>query len=99
MKGITGKKRVLWSAVLVVTLLLAVGLAAAAGEMLPQSLVSSGGGQVDQEGLTLHSAVGQPVVGAVESGSTLCSGFLCGADAPQVSSDDDYPLYLPAVSR
>lgn len=98
MKRIT-RKRVLWSAVLLLTLLLVVGLAVAAGEMLPQSLVSSGGSQVDQEGLTLHSAIGQPAVGAVENGATLCSGFLCGADAPQLSTDDDYPLYLPAVSR
>lgn len=81
-----------------VLLLLLVGLALAGGQGMPRSLVSSGGGAVAQSGLTLHSAIGQPVVGAVENGPTLCSGFLCGAEAPPVSGTD-FHTYLPVVVR
>jgi hypothetical protein len=78
--------------------LLSVGLVFAGGDMLPRSLVSSGGGMVSQSGYTLHSAIGQPVVGAVQNEATLCSGFLCGADAPPVTGGD-YHIYLPAMVR
>ena len=91
-------KRWLLTIVLVTAVLLTVGLVAAGGEMLPRSLVSSGGGLVSQNGYTLHSAVGQPVVGAVENGVTLCSGFLCGPGAPPVTGGN-YHIYLPVVIR
>lgn len=90
------KRRVL-VVVLITAVLLSVGLAAAVGELLPRSLVSSGGGVVNQSGAGLHSAIGQPVVGAVQNGLTLCSGFLCGAGAPPVT-EADFFVYLPLVA-
>ncbi len=84
--------------VVLMVLLLGVGLAAAGGDMLPRSLLSSGGGLVSQSDLALHSAIGQPAVGAVQNGSTLCSGYLCGASAPPVSGGT-FHIYLPTVVR
>jgi hypothetical protein len=57
--------------------LLFAGLGLAAGEMIPRSLISGGGGPVSQGDVTLNGAVGQPVVGPVRDGITLCSGFHC----------------------
>jgi len=91
-------KKWLLMVVLLTAVLLTVGLAAAGGDMLPRSLVSSGGGLVSQDGYTLHSAIGQPVVGAVENGVTLCSGYLCGPGAPAVTGGN-FSIYLPAVIR
>lgn len=91
------KRRVIIGLVTVlVVLLLSLGLVLAAGEMLPRSLVSAGGGLVAQSGLNLHSAIGQPAVGAVQNGPTLCSGFLCGPGAPSVN-DGGHSLYLPLL--
>jgi hypothetical protein len=84
--------------VLLTAVLLTVGLVFAGGDMLPRSLVSSGGGVVSQNGYTLHSAIGQPAVGAVQNGLTLCSGYLCGADAPPVTGGG-FSIYLPIVIR
>lgn len=81
-----------------IALLLGVGLVAAGGDMLPRSLLSSGGGLVSQSELALHNAIGQPAVGAVQNGSTLCSGYLCGMSAPPVSGGT-FHIYLPTVVR
>lgn len=91
------KKQMLWL-VVITAVLLTFSLVAASGELLPRSLISGGGGMVSQGGLALHSAIGQPVVGAVENGLTLCSGFLCGSGAPPVGGSDFY-VYLPLVIR
>lgn len=91
------KKQMLWL-VVITAVLLTFSLVAASGELLPRSLVSGGGGMVSEGGLALHSAIGQPVVGAVENGVTLCSGFLCGSGAPPVGGSDFY-VYLPLVIR
>ncbi len=91
------KKQVVWL-VVITAVLLTFSLAAASGELLPRSLVSNGGGMVSEGGLALHSAIGQPVVGAVGNGLTLCSGFLCGSGAPPVGGSDFY-VYLPLVIR
>jgi hypothetical protein len=91
-------KKWLLVVVLLTAVLLTVGLAFAGGNMLPRSLVSSGGGVVSQGGYVLHSAIGQPVVGAVQNEATLCSGYLCGADAPPVTGGG-YHIYLPVVIR
>jgi hypothetical protein len=91
------KKQVVW--LLVVTaVLLTFSLAIAGGDVLPRSLVSSGGGTVSDGGLALRSAIGQPVAGTVQNGAMLCSGFLCGADAPPVSGGE-FASYLPLVLR
>ena len=96
----TRKKRVWWPVVLLIALLLMAGLVMAAGEMMPRSLVSSGGGIVGDAGYGLHSAVGQPVAGAVQNDLTLCSGYLCAADAPlSPAPGDDHLLYLPMTVR
>ena len=93
------KKWMLRPALLLLAIFLMAGLVVAGGEMLPRSLVGSGGGMVSQEGTTLHSAIGQPLVGAVQEGLTLCSGFLCAADAPPISDSSSYGLYLPTLIR
>jgi hypothetical protein len=90
------KKQILWL-VVITAVLLTFSLAAASGELLPRSLISGGGGMVSEGGLALRSAIGQPVVGAVENGAALCSGFLCGPGAP-VGGGDFY-VYLPLVIR
>lgn len=91
------KKRLLWL-VAVTAVLLTVSLAAASGELLPRSLISSGGGSVSQNQMVLHSAIGQPAVGAVQNDLTLCSGFLCAAGAPPLSGADTR-IYLPLIVR
>ena len=91
--------RMKWMMVVVLTaVFLTVGLVLAGGDMMPRSLVSSGGGIVNQNGVTLHSAVGQPAVGAVANGDVLCAGYLCGADAPPVTVGSQ-AIYLPFVMR
>jgi len=72
--------------------LLTVGMVAAGGEILPRSLVSSGGGTLAQSGYTLHNAIGQPAVGSSENGLVLCSGYLC--TDPVIGCN----VYLPAVT-
>ncbi len=87
-------------AVLLMTVLLTAGLALAAGELMPRSLVSSGGGLVSEAGYTVHSAIGQPVVGAVTNEATLCSGFLCGPGAPPAPPINiEYNSFLPVMIR
>ncbi len=81
-------------------LLLGIGLALAAGELLPRSQVSGGGGAVASGGLALHTAVGQPAAGAVTmAGATLCSGFWCGLGAPGGPLLGEMRVYLPVVIR
>jgi hypothetical protein len=83
--------------VLLVALLVLVGAALAAGEWMPRGGVTSGGGEVSAGGLTLRSVVGQPVVGTVSNGLTLCSGFECGPGVP--TNDAQHQVFLPAVMR
>lgn len=84
--------------VLLTAVLLTVGLVFAEGELLPRSLVSGGGGLVSQSSYHLHNAIGQPVVGAVQNGATLCSGFLCDANAPLINGGN-FDSYLPMIIR
>jgi hypothetical protein len=84
-------------AILLVALLALAGAALATGEWMPRGLVTSGGGEVSVPALTLHSVVGQPVVGGVSNGLTLCSGFQCGPGAP--SGGGQHQVFLPIVVR
>jgi hypothetical protein len=91
--------RMKWMIVLMVTaVFLTVGLVLAGGDMMPRSLVSSGGGLVSQNSITLHSAIGQPAIGTVANGTILCSGYLCDAAAPPVSGGSQ-GLFLPYINR
>ncbi|MBK7893708.1 MAG: hypothetical protein WAS33_18145 [Candidatus Promineifilaceae bacterium] len=92
------KQRIIWSC-LALLLLFSVGLALAGGPLTARDTINAGGGQVSQNGLSLQTAVGQPAVGAVQNGSTLCSGFLCDAEAPETSSGNGNRLYLPFIVR
>ncbi len=83
--------------ILIASLLLAT-LALAAGKSSQRSLVGSGGGQVRAEGLTLRGAIGQPVVGVVRNGISLCSGYHCAPSAP-AGNNETWELYLPLVTR
>lgn len=80
-------------------------LALADDDVLPRSLVSSGGSVVSESGFTLHSAVGQPAAGAVANGPVLCSGYLCAAgvspgdDGGNGDDGDGRSLYLPSIAR
>jgi hypothetical protein len=84
--------------VMMMTACLTVGLVLAGGDMLPRSLVSSGGSIVNQGSVSLHSAIGQPAIGTVANGTILCSGYLCDADAPPVSGGG-HSLFLPFIKR
>lgn len=98
MKRFWSKRRALSLGVIVLAglmaLLLSIGVALAAGEILPRSLMGSGGGQISGGGLRLRSAIGQPVAGAVSDSFTLCSGFICGQEAPGSSGGDIVPPTL-----
>jgi hypothetical protein len=89
------KTRFVLSTVIIISLLLclAVGLVLAAGDSVTRSLVSSGGGALQQAGIRLQSSIGQPVAGTVGNGLTLCSGFNCG------SIEGGFQVYLPMVVR
>ena len=90
--------RMKWIMVVATAVFLTVGLVLAGGDMLPRSLVSSGGSLVSQNSLTLHSAIGQPAIGTVTNGTILCSGYLCDADAPPVSGGGQN-IFLPYINR
>jgi hypothetical protein len=65
-------------------LLLALGVALAAGETISLASLGSGGGEVSSTdgGLTLNSSLGAPIVGTGSSSSaSLCSGPRCGPGA------------------
>jgi hypothetical protein len=104
MKHIATKRRALtWGLVGgLALLLLSIGLALAAGEsVIQRDAVGRGGGQVSGGGLSLHSAIGQPVVGAVGEDISLCSGYLCGPGAPAApgGAGDVHIVYLPFAAR
>ncbi len=85
---------------LVMVLALTAGLVLASGETLPRSLVSSGGGLVSEGGYLTQSALGQPIVGAVENEAVLCSGFFCGEGAPPAPPIiGGHHSYLPVMVR
>ena len=91
--------RMKWIIIVGVTaVFLTVGLVLAGGNMLPRSLISSGGSIVNQGSTTLHSAIGQPAIGTVANGTILCSGYLCDAAAPPISSGSQ-GLFLPYINR
>jgi hypothetical protein len=57
-----------------------------------RSVISGGGGQLEQSPYTLDGTIGQAVVGqAANSPYELCSGFWCGTEG--------YKVYLPLVLR
>jgi len=85
-------------ALMLTAVFLTVGLVLAGGNMLPRSLISSGGSIVNQGSTTLHSAIGQPAIGTVANGTLLCSGYLCDAAAPPVSGGS-HGLFLPYINR
>ena len=97
MKGFNKKQTIIWVG-LTIALMLSVGLALAGGTLTKRDVVSSGGGSVSQSGLTMQVAIGQPAVGSVQNGQTLCSGFLCSASAPPLSGGE-HELFLPFVIR
>lgn len=85
---------------IVVTALLVAGTALAAGERIPRSVVTGGGGAQSAASVQLRVAVGQPLAGVSRSTVRLCSGLLCGAGV--FDTPPDAPgsmLYLPLVVR
>jgi hypothetical protein len=95
------KRKALWLGLILLLALMGLGVVLAEGEMLNRSLVSSGGSIVSQSGLTLHSATGQPVAGAVANDLLLCSGYWCGGGAPTTEPPiigDDFDLFLPLIT-
>lgn len=73
------------------------GFVLAAGGNLPRTLVSSGGGLIQQNDISLQHSIGQPIAGAVSNNLTLCSGFHCGQGV--ISLEENYPLYLPLITQ
>lgn len=100
MKQLATKRKALGLGVMggLAVLLLSMGIALATGEMIPRSLIGSGGGEISGDGLELRSAIGQPVAGTVGQGPTLCIGFICG---PGASSSDKpgFAVYVPLVIK
>jgi hypothetical protein len=89
------ERRWVYSVGLLVLLLGVLTLAAAGDLGGLRYLISSGGGRVSQDGLTMQSAIGQPVAGRSGHGPSLCSGFLCGAPGPEPG----HRVFLPLVTR
>ncbi len=78
--------------VLVASTLLLSAIVLAAGEQMPRSVISGGGGRITGGNVVLHGTLGQPVVGSVANDSyRLCSGFWCGGGV--------YKIYLPLTLR
>ena len=78
-------------------LLLLTGFVLAAGGNLPRTLVSSGGGFIQQGGLSLQHSIGQPIAGSISNNLTLCSGFHCGQGVTSV--EVNYLVYLPLIMQ
>ena len=73
--------------VVIIVLLVTVGVVLAAGETMPRSMFSSGGGVVSGTNIQSNTMMGQPISGAVSgsgAGVTNCAGFWCveGVTAP-----------------
>lgn len=75
----------------------------AAGETIPRSAVTGGGGAVSAGNVALRAAIGQPAAGAVGDAPTLCSGIICGpgvsASPPMPGPSPSEKLFLPIVKR
>lgn len=91
------KRRILLALVICLLLAFSLGFVAAAGEMLPRSLVSSGGGSTANSQLTLQASLAQPIANTVTNEFTLCAGFYCGAGVTETAVN--YYVYLPAVIK
>jgi|GEM_PF-3154524 len=91
--------RLRWSLLIVVMALLVAGTALAAGERIPRSAVTGGGGTQSTASVQLRVAVGQPLAGTSSGAARLCSGLVCGAGVPVTSSGPTSTLYLPLVVR
>ncbi len=91
--------RLLPIALALVAALLLVTLVLAAIGGMPRSLAGSGGGLLEGGGLSLRSALGQPLAGTVSDGIQLCSGFHCGSGVVDTPSNPAHAIYLPVVVR
>jgi len=84
-----------------VAALLVAGTALAAGERIPRSAMTGGGGAQSTASIQLRVAVGQPLAGTSSGAARLCSGLLCGAGVPD-TPDPGVPgttRYLPLIRR
>jgi len=90
---IARKRRWIFTLVLVALLLALLTLGATANLSGYRFLIGGGGGPVSQGGLTLKSAVGQPVIGGGGDEISLCSGFHSGACPPGPK------VFLPLITR
>lgn len=75
-----------------------VGLTRASGEMIPRSGITSGGGMSISSTLQLQGSIGQPVAGTVSTSLHVCSGLICGVDAPDTPVAAKH-TYLPLIIR
>jgi hypothetical protein len=92
------KKQMVWLVVITAVLLTFSLALPPAGNCCRAAWSVAGAAWSARAMVALRSAIGQPVVGAVQNGATLCSGFLCGADAPPIN-DPDFYIYLPVTIR
>lgn len=93
------KARLRYALLIVLGVLLVAGTALAAGERIPRSVATSGGGAQSTATVQLRVAVGQPLAGTISGAARLCSGLICGAGVPD-TPDPGAPgsaLYLPLV--
>lgn len=82
--------------------LLLASAALAAGEQIPRSAITSGGGAAEVSEASLRASIGQPVACTISGALRLCSGLHCGAgapDTPDPEPDPDERVYLPLLTR
>jgi hypothetical protein len=79
---------------------LAWGVAYAAGEMIPRSVMSSGGDHVAAGDIAMRGVLGQPIAGRVSvSEGGLCSGFECGSGSlTNLPTPTTPPTVTPSVT-
>ncbi|MGD8585735.1 MAG: hypothetical protein PVJ75_10315 [Chloroflexota bacterium] len=78
---------------LLLALLILLTMVATAGLSGHRFVIGGGGGPVSQDGLTMQSAFGLPVVGGAQSGLKLCSGFHA------LDCSTGQSIYLPLAIR
>jgi hypothetical protein len=74
----------------------------AAGEQIPRSAVTGGGGTEATTAVRLRASIGQPVAGTSSSILRLCGGIICGTGVPD--TPDPVPpviseVFLPLLVR
>lgn len=88
--------------VIALAALLVVGGARAAGEQIPRSAVTGGGGAAETVELRLRASIGQPAAGTAGGTLRLCAGLVCGTgapDTPDPAPSEGHTIFLPLLVK